>query len=146
MADETLDETTDIPTDEPNTEEQTNAEEQVDATIELPIDADGNPIHVGDYVLVRGRADICCVVSMTTDGGDDDTVGENGLNGWVLHVKSAYPQQGEGMKNYHAHYVKVLELTPEQELLVDFFAEATRVGLLSYKTCKEYAEQFSVNE
>lgn len=146
MDDQTIDDVTDNQADEPNTEEPTYIEGQEMATIALPLDSDGNPIHAGDYVLLRGRPDICHVVSMTTDGGDDDTVGETGLNGWMLHVRSACPQQGEGMKNYHAHYVKILELTPEQELLIDFYAEATRVGLLSYRTCKEYAERISVNE
>ena len=145
MDDQTLDDVTDNPTDEPNTDEPTG--EQVAATIELPVDSDGNPIHAGDYVLLRGRADICHVVSMTTDGGDDDTVGENGLNGWMLHVRSACPQQGNGdVRNYHAHDAKVLELTPEQLLLIDFYNEAVKANALSYRTCKEYAERISVNE
>jgi hypothetical protein len=145
MDDQTLDDVADNQTDEQNTDEPTG--EQVVATIELPLDADGGPIHAGDYVFVRGRKDICRVVSMTTDGGNSDAPSGNGLNGWMLHVKSACAQQGfRDMRNYYAREVNVIELTPEQRLLIDFYNDAVKDDTLPHATCKQYAERITVNE
>lgn len=147
MDESTIDETIDEPTTDDTPEEVQPEEEASSVTIDLPLDHDGTPVHVGDYVLVRGRSDINVVISMTTDGGDDDTVAGDGLNGWTLHVRQMCPQRnGNEMRNCRSHDVKVLELTPEEEMLIEFYGETMEIGFLKYQTCKDYSGLITVNE
>ncbi len=111
------------------TKERDELQEELDNSVELPKDADGEYIRVGDTLMVYGEKRKCCELKL-------------GSFGWRVHTpKSAHdPQTGGELHHYHA--------PTAADVLTDFAREyddiggAPDEGELWEKLLSKYAEKF----